>query len=389
MELLALRLGSEEAVHEIEHVDNLLALRQLGFGRQFLDEIEIERHRSAVRLDERPGIVEQIDAVGHAEFRQIRQEHFPRSVVVLDPVVAGALDVQLERAVARGARQLHRLRGHEQARLGGFAGRRVGEGNLPFQLRRLLKMYGETLLRQRDLSARRPRHFYDGETGLLRPGRRDFSHRFAGSLRERIPKIGRRGIREFVRGHVFAEALAKNIFPEKTFQHPDKRQALSVSDVIEGAVRFRFGCDRLLDGVRGRAGVAFHRAFLPDAITPRRIARRVFAQPGFPLRIEFRRALRPHPRREPFVEPEIVPPRHRDEIAEPHVGRLVRDHFVDALLRLGGRFLGIEQEARFVVGDSAPVLHRPAETARDRDVIQLRERVGDAEVVIKILEDLL
>ena len=43
-------------------------------------------------------------------------------------------------------------------------------------------------------------------------------------------------------------------------------------------------------------------------------------------------AFRPHPGSEPFVEPEIVPPRHGDEITEPLVGHLVRDHFINALL---------------------------------------------------------
>ena len=42
-------------------------------------------------------------------------------------------------------------------------------------------------------------------------------------------------------------------------------------------------------------------------------------------------AFRPHPGSESFVEPEIVPPRHGDEITEPLVGHLVRDHFINAL----------------------------------------------------------
>ncbi len=52
-------------------------------------------------------------------------------------------------------------------------------------------------------------------------------------------------------------------------------------------------------------------------------------------------------------------------------------------------FSGIEQEARFVVGDPAPVLHRPAKTAGDRDVIELRQRVRHAEVIIEVSENLL
>ena len=139
----------------------------------------------------------------------------------------------------------------------------------------------------------------------------------------------------------------------------------------------------------GRTRVAFHRRFFPDAMTPGRIARRRLAQPHFPVRIEFRRDLRAHPRREPFVEPEIVPPRHRDEIAEPHVGRLVRDHFVDALLGFARRFLRIEQKPRFVVSDPAPILHRATEPARHRDVVELRQRIRLAEVIVEVIENLL
>src|SRR6267154_46838 len=76
---------------------------------------------------------------------------------------------------------------------------------------------------------------------------------------------------------------------------------------------------------------AFHRCFLDDTNSPSRIAWHAFLQPDFPLRIKMSGAFRPHPGSEPFVEPEIVPPCHGDEITEPLVGDLVCDHFVNAL----------------------------------------------------------
>ena len=50
----------------------------------------------------------------------------------------------------------------------------------------------------------------------------------------------------------------------------------------------------------------------------------------------------PHPGREPFIEPEIVPPRHRHQVPKPHVRHLMRKHFINILLRLAGGTFRIE-----------------------------------------------
>src|SRR2546422_6427376 len=55
------------------------------------------------------------------------------------------------------------------------------------------------------------------------------------------------------------------------------------------------------------------------------------AQPGVPIRVEALRGLGRHPRGEPLVQPQVVPPRHRDQVAEPLVRDLVRDDAVDLL----------------------------------------------------------
>ena len=89
------------------------------------------------------------------------------------------------------------------------------------------------------------------------------------------------------------------------------------------------------------------------------------------MRIESRGAFAAHPGGEPFVEPEIVPPGHRDQIAKPLVRGLVRDHFVNDLLCAGGGFRRIKQQRRLEIGDATPVLHRAAESAGDGDLVEL------------------
>ena len=57
-----------------------------------------------------------------------------------------------------------------------------------------------------------------------------------------------------------------------------------------------------------------------------------------------RRAFSAHPRCEPFVEPEIVPPSHGHEVTEPLVRHFVREHLVDVLLRFCRGVFRIKQK---------------------------------------------
>ena len=60
-----------------------------------------------------------------------------------------------------------------------------------------------------------------------------------------------------------------------------------------------------------------------------------------------------HERGERLVQPDAVPPAHRDQVAEPHVGQLVGDH-VGQVLQLGLRRRGrVGQQQRLAVGDAA------------------------------------
>ena len=103
--------------------------------------------------------------------------------------------------------------------------------------------------------------------------------------------------------------------------------------------------------------------------------------PAVPGRPEGVDAQRLHERREGLVEPDAFPPAHGDQVAEPHVGELVRDD-VGHPLELGPRRLGrVDQERGVAEGDAAEVLHGAGHEVRDGDEVHLLARVRDVEVL--------
>ena len=96
-----------------------------------------------------------------------------------------------------------------------------------------------------------------------------------------------------------------------------------------------------------------------------------------------------HPGREALVQPEVVPPPHGDEIAEPLVGHLVRDGGGDVLACRDRRRRAVGEQSRFTVEDRRRVLHRAGREVGHRDHVELSERVIDGVVVVEIGQDLL
>ena len=181
-----------------------------------------------------------------------------------------------------------------------------------------------------------------------------------------------------MRSHVAADAVAKRAFAEIVFQHADEGLPLVIGDAVERDHRLALVGDRLLDRMRGAARVERHGVLLLA----------VAIEPGFPLRIELLGRLFLHPAGKALVEPEIVPPAHGDEIAEPLMRHLMCDDAEDAApgaVRIGR---GIEQQPALEKGDAAPVLHRAAEAAGHRDQVELRQRIFHAEIIVVICSSL-
>src|SRR5205823_1993325 len=81
----------------------------------------------------------------------------------------------------------------------------------------------------------------------------------------------------------------------------------------------------------GRSSVAFHCCFFGNSDTAGRIPREFLAQPDFPLWIKVCCAFGAHPRGKSFVEPKIIPPSHRYQVAEPLVRHFMCENLVDIL----------------------------------------------------------
>ena len=108
--------------------------------------------------------------------------------------------------------------------------------------------------------------------------------------------------------------------------------------------------------------------------------------PDVPLRMHGVLGFVPDKRGERLVQPDVVPPRERREVAPPHVGQLVRDRAHAGLqaVRRGPRRIDCEQiEA---VRDRAGIFHRAGGEIGDADAFDLVIRIGDAGVVLEPLD---
>ena len=91
---------------------------------------------------------------------------------------------------------------------------------------------------------------------------------------------------------------------------------------------------------------------------------------------------------ERLVQPQVVPPAHGHQVAEPHVGQLVQDR-VGAVLVLVVGDLRAEDVVLLGVDDAAEVLHRAGVEVGHEELVVLGQRVAHAELLVEEVEALL
>ena len=182
------------------------------------------------------------------------------------------------------------------------------------------------------------------------------------------------GVRREVRADASEELLQPHV-GRQLLQHTC---ALGVGDAVEvGLHRLDVACVR-----EHRVG----RGQLVLCISPRLF----LAVEGHPCRVVLRRPRLAHgcrPGGEGFVQPQVVPPLHRHQVAEPHVRQLVQDRIRTAfVLVVAGR--GAED---VLVADRhrTRVLHGTHVVFGAEDLVVLVERVADAELIRVVVEALL
>ncbi len=191
------------------------------------------------------------------------------------------------------------------------------------------------------------------------------------TLLDGVPQIRRLGIGVLVGGEIAAHALPEALHAEVLLQHAKDVAALQVREDVEHRLCLVRTADGKLDRPRRVEGVDLEGCVL---LAPE-------AHPPPPLRPEVVEAADAHEGGERLVQPDAVPPLHRDEVAEPHVGDLVLDHLGDPR-QLGDRGgVLVAEQVRLPERHAAEVLHRSLGEVRHVDEVELRSRIGQSEVL--------
>ncbi|SIK30823.1 Uncharacterised protein [Mycobacteroides abscessus subsp. abscessus] len=217
--------------------------------------------------------------------------------------------------------------------------------------------------------------FDEVDPGLLEPELRPCREVAPARRLEFAQQVAQLRVRPRVRVEVGLQAREELGAADPGDELLEHRGALGVGDAVE----VDLDVSEVLDG--GDDGVGARQLVLP--VRPGLLDRRE-RRPGIGVLRRLGRGQRRHELGEGLVEPQVVPPAHRHEVAEPHVGELVEDGDRAALDEcLGGP--GAEDvvlEDRHRSG----VLHRPGIELGDEELIVLLERVGHPELAFEELE---
>ncbi len=214
------------------------------------------------------------------------------------------------------------------------------------------------------------------DPGGLQPLRRPAGQVAAGGAFQALQQVGQGGVAEGVRGEVLLHAGQEGVPADVGHQLPQQRGAFGVGDLVEVQ----------LDGVQVH-DVGGHRMRGGQLVLPvgRGLGAAAERRPGqLGIVCLLRDGEGSRPGGEGLLQPEVVPPAHGHQVAEPHVRQLVQDR-VPPVVAGGGGDLAAEQ-VLVAQGDAADVLHRPAVVLRHEDLVVLAERVANAEPAFEHLE---
>ena len=207
----------------------------------------------------------------------------------------------------------------------------------------------------------------DVGASLVEPGLRPRGQVATRRPRVAVHQVVEPGVGERVAAEVVTQPRHEGVLADEGDQLVQDALPLDVGDRVE--VRHRRGDvgDVAADRVARRAHVH---------LVGGALGRRQEGRPLVGERTGTRHAPVGRPRREGLVEPEVVPPLHRHQVAEPHVGHLVEDELGPyGTLRVGR---GSAEQLAVAVGHAAPVLHRAAEVGHEDLVVALlRERARE------------
>ena len=179
--------------------------------------------------------------------------------------------------------------------------------------------------------------------------------------------------------HIGTHTLSEGHLTGIVFQHPDDRLTLLIGDGVKDLRDLLDRIDRLNHRMCRGLSIEVKGCFLA----------RFFLQPDLPVRMHPVGDAGLHPRGKALIEPDIIPPGHGDQIAEPLMRHLVGHGGIDVLAIGLIRTQGVEQKNPFEIENGPPIFHRTKAAAIGHSkIIELGQGVGRSEIVIKFNKDL-
>ena len=206
----------------------------------------------------------------------------------------------------------------------------------------------------------------------LEPGVGEVGEVSSGGVVQLGEQVGELGVAEFVCDEVLVHPGKEVLLADEGHQLLEGRRTLGIGDAVEvllhGVQVDHVGCDRMRGG-QLILGVAPRLALVGER-HPRVLPTVLGADDGA--------AVVGAPLGEGLVEPQVVPPLHGDEVAEPHVCQLVQDRHV--AVEVGCRRHPGTEQVLVSVSDAPGVLHGTGIELGHERLVVLLEGVGVVEL---------
>lgn len=216
-------------------------------------------------------------------------------------------------------------------------------------------------------------------TNLGDPGVHNLVDVLARGLGKRVPQSLGLGVAVFVSLEVVGDALEESLYAEVVGNHANGGAALEVADMVKDLVDVEGIADGDVDRVTGA-----------DAIQAESVLHALVDKlgPNLPVGVQMVHSVPSDPGSEAFVEPQLIPPVHGDQVAEPLVSKLVGDNVGDGVLESSIRSLLVKEDLSSTVGNETPVLHGAVSELVDGEQVRLGKRVVNVENLREKVDDL-
>jgi len=376
--------AAEHVVHAPDAVHHGLDHLWRRVATEVLEQREVLGAMQLTGLEQCPGVPQQTDALAHVERVGVVDQRTMRALGQRPAVVPAfsRVGVQPDRVAARALEPDDlRLTIEQHALLADLCAVRPGESHrdLPAdgRLGRRAAAGEEALLPQSHAAVAQRLGGHDRRPGLVDVRAERGGDVAARGATERRPQVRRDGVLPGVALDVVTHAAPRHLGPEPGFVHHQQRLALVVGERVGELVQVDVVTDRLAHRPDRRARVELQRLLAGLDLEHRDVE----------LGEGLLRDLVADPRGERLVEPQVVPPPHGDQIAEPHVRHLVREVGDQGASLLGAGGGRVEQQRAVGEGDRPGVLHRPGPELGHRDQVELAVGVRPAEVALERRQD--